>query len=160
MPEPAVEPGVRRMCMAVAGRPGLLASACRSGGFDRIYVFPAPGGGAESAVAPPGIDEVAFAADLVEALRAGVAAGAGPDPGFLALDVGIVHVHEDGFAGSAIDRVLGIVRGDVLRELARAEQRGLLAAITEPLFSDLLGEGWPTDGWRFQPPVGIWCKRF
>lgn len=157
---PDLEPGVRRMCIAVAGRSGLLASACQSGGFDRVYVFPAPGGGAETAVAPPGIDEAAFAADLVEALRAGIATDPGPDPAKLALDVGIVRVHEDGFAGSAIDRVLGIVRGDVLRDLAPAARRGLLTAITEPLFSDLLGEGWPKDGWRLQPPVGIWCKRF
>jgi hypothetical protein len=157
---PDFEPGVRRMCIAVAGRSGLLASACQYGGFDRVFVFPAPGGGAQTAVAPPGIDEVTFAADLVGALRAGVATDPGPDPAVLALDVGIVRVHEDGFAGSAIDRVLRLVRGDVLRDLASAGRPGLLAAITEPLFTDLLGEGWPTDGWRSQPPAGIWCKGF
>lgn len=162
---PEIEPGVRRMCMAVAGRPGLLASACVSAEFDRIYIFPAPGGGAEAAVAPPGIDEAGLAADLVHALRAGIAANPAPDTALLALHVGIVRVYDDGFAGSAVDRVLRLVRGDRSNHPAPAPpperaQPGLFTTITEPLFADLLGEGWPAEGWRLRSPAGVWCKRY
>ncbi len=152
--------------MAVAGKPGLLASACLLIEFDRLYVyaFADAGGGAQLAVAPPGIDEAALAADMVAALRAVSAAELSPDPTVppvLALHVGIVRVRDEGFAGSAVDRVLSVVHGGGSRESAdAAEQPSLLAAITEPLFADLLGEGWPADGWYWQSPADAWMKQY
>ncbi|WP_157435761.1 hypothetical protein [Actinospica robiniae] len=155
---PESEPGVRRLCVAVCGRRGLLASACLAGGYDRFYVFPAPGGDGEVGIAPPGIDEAGFAAGLITTLRTAIAADPAAAPTRLALHVGIVRVRDDRFVGSAVDRVLDLVRGEAPPGPGRLGACAVLAAVTESLFGDLLGEGWSSVGWHPMPAAGVWCK--
>ncbi|MDT3398070.1 hypothetical protein RKE29_15710 [Streptomyces sp. B1866] len=61
---------MRRLCVAVAAGPaGLLARACRSGGYNRWHVAAGAVEGVEMAFAPPGADEPAVVAGLLAALR-------------------------------------------------------------------------------------------
>jgi hypothetical protein len=178
------EPGVRRLCAAVAGcRPDLLAAACRSGGLGRMYVLSDPLLGLEVAVAPPGVDEVWLVRDLVRALRRALATEPwDPVPALLALHVGIVRVIGDGFGGAGLARIHALAGDRALRAAAARSGDGgkdgdgggprgcgasgrrvgapLAVAISDGLFADLRAEGLPGRAWRRVPAATAWIRPF
>jgi hypothetical protein len=146
---------VRRLCVCVgAPFPGLLDRACRAGGFGRLYTerfgeaVHLPVRDVELGFASPGVDEASLICDLIAALRAESAKAAEhvalTAPVLAAFHVGITRVEGDGLRGSAVTRIVGL-----LRDLAPAagSSATLIVGISASLFGDLspdadLGGGW------------------
>jgi hypothetical protein len=163
-----IEPGIRRLCIVVAApKPGLLTSACRTGEWDRLYVLADPRNGIETAVAPPGVDEVGLVRDLVRALRREVWVDPeSPGQTFLVVHVGIVRIVGDGFGGAGVSRTRALARNAAVRAAADrgAREQGkatrFAVVISDGLFSDLRTEGVSGEGWQLVPPAAAWVRAF
>jgi hypothetical protein len=160
-----LEPGVRRLCAAVVGGGAdLLARSCQTAAMGRVYVSDEHG--PAIAVAPPGIDEAA----MVDGLLAALHQSACTDPAALehtvvaAFHVGIVRVDGNGFGGAGVHRVLHLAQRGALNAVGSADEAApgpwMLTLVSEYLFTDLLAEGWPAEGWHPVPAAGAWYKRY
>lgn len=160
-------PGVRRMCVCVcAPYPGLLDRACRTGGFGRLYTERFIAEAVDLGFAAPGVDEAVLVPDLIGALhRAATEAVAGRPgigaPILVAFHVGITRVEGDDLRGSAVTRVVQLVR-----ELAPVTASGVLPAgtlvvgMTAGLFDDIGSECDFPDGWIPMHATGAWCRAY
>ena len=112
-----VGPGLRRLCAVVATEtPGLLAAACGSSEFHRLFIAGAAHDRFEVGVAPPGVDEMGLVRDLVANIYREVEEdGALSKPVMLVLHVGIVRVEGDGFGGSGVNRAKALLRSRAVR---------------------------------------------
>jgi hypothetical protein len=116
--------------------------------------------------AAPGVDEAILVPDLIGALhRAAMEAVAGhPEigaPVLMAFHVGITRVVGDDLRGSAVTRVVQLVR-----ELASVAASGVLPAgtlvvgMTAGLFDDIGSECDFPDGWMPIRVTQAWCRAF
>jgi hypothetical protein len=162
------EPGIRRLCVALcAGKAGLLAAACRTGGWGRLLVQDDPGSSAEIGVAQPGIDELALLGGLISGLVREILAGAGPPArAFLAVDVGIVRLTRNGFGGAVLSRAAELAANSFIaaaagrRDCPDVAGHGLIVVIPDGLFADLRAEGEPCAGWQRVAPAAAWFRSF
>ncbi len=156
------QPTVRRLCVAAsAGPAGLLAPACRPGGFERWFVESDRRRGVELAFAPPGCDEPAAIGDLIMVLRRLVADGHhGPTRVTVAFHVGMTTLDENGFGGAAVERVHAMVEEFAPPVSAKSGDagRGLAVVMSAGLFEDLQGEGMPRLGWRYAAGSNAWLR--
>ena len=143
------EPGVRRLCVAVAaGTPGLLLAVRRSGRLDRLYVSTDPHSRVEVGVAPPGVDELGLLRDLVLYLRRELDKVRPAPPGrvpsrrvppagrtlsppvrtlsrpvLLVLHVGIVRAVDGGLGGAGADRSRALAGDREIQTVADRDAR-------------------------------------
>jgi hypothetical protein len=163
-------PAVSRLCVATRGGGEPLRSIQESAGFYRLYLTNDPVGGAEFAVAAPGLDEVSLIADLIDAIHQQVMTTLGQGQPVLAgFHVGIIKLTDTGFGGIGVERALALIRDpDVtaqvtLRVAAADSARGglcLAVAITSRLFEDLRAEGLPGGNWQPIPEADAWLRLF
>jgi hypothetical protein len=133
-------------------------------GFDRLYIAPASEG--EMAVAPVGVDEVRLVPDLIAAVQRRAAVDElTVGPVVLALDVGVVRVVGDGFAGVGLARTWGLAgHPAVLGHVAAAARRApdgtvpLAAVMPAPLFAELCVEGLDRRGWSEVAAAAAWVR--
>jgi hypothetical protein len=160
--------GSRRLCAAlIADQPGLLAEACRGGRFSRLFLAVLDDG-TQAAIAPAGIDELRLVGDLVEAVTARLpdAPDPRPAPTVLALNVGIMRVHDDGFAGAGLDRACILANDSAVRATVGAHagaggrERRLAVVLSGGLYTDLYDEGYPVEEWRPVRMVDAWFRWF
>ncbi len=134
------------MSVALAANGGLEESAAGLAalrGLDRVLWNEAEPG-LWTGVLPPGVDEPRLLADLVESLRAAIAAGDCPAPLLLALHEGLVRLSGGEFRGPALTTV---------RELGRARLPGPFSVVvSRRVFEDLEAlEFQPFPVSRFRP---------
>jgi hypothetical protein len=104
-------PAVSRLCVATRGGGEPLRSIQESAGFYRLYLTNDPVGGAEFAVAAPGLDEVSLIADLIDAIHQQVMTTLGQGQPVLAgFHVGIIKLTDTGFGGIGVERALALIR--------------------------------------------------
>jgi hypothetical protein len=161
--------GSRRLCAALAAdRPGLLAEACDAERFGRLFLA-VLADGTQAAIAPAGIDEVRLVRDLVDSVTGFLSDTAGPvrAPTLLALNVGIMRVLDDGFAGAGLDRARSLANDAVVRaavgDHAGADdgrRRELAVVLSEGLYIDLRDEGFADDDWLRVRDSGAWFRSF
>lgn len=153
-------PGVRRLCVCVgAPYPGLLDRACRTGGFGRLYterfadIGCLPVQDVDLGFASPGEDEAVLISDLISALYAEAAEAAvahlGPPPRVLAaFHVGITRIEGDGIRGSAVIRIIGLLRDLALATVPSAARAPtLIAGISASLYGEISTERDFSAGW-------------
>ncbi|ACU76044.1 hypothetical protein Caci_7215 [Catenulispora acidiphila DSM 44928] len=171
--------GSRRLCAALASdRPGLLAEACAGGGFARLFLAVLDDG-TQAAIAPAGVDEVRLVRDLVEAVTARLPESDGPDSGspptLLALNVGIMRVLDDGFAGAGLDRARALANDAAVTAAVSAavtsavadhdgadgrKRHGFAVVLSEGLYTDLRDEGYAIEDWHPVRPPGARFRCF
>ncbi|MEY9935434.1 hypothetical protein ABH926_010116 [Catenulispora sp. GP43] len=153
--------GSRRLCAALSSdRPGILAEACGRGQFGRLFLAVLDDG-TQAAIAPAGIDEVRLVRDLVGAVSARLpdAAQAGRPPTLLALNVGLMRVLDDGFAGAGLDRARGLANDAALRTAVGGHARGGFAVVlSDGLYTDLRDEGYALEDWHQVRGSGAWFR--
>lgn len=161
--------GSRRLCAALAsGRPGLLARACHGRQFGRLFLAVLDDG-TQAAIAPAGIDEMRLVRDLVDAVTARLPGA--PDPGrpptLLALNVGILRVVDDGFAGTGLDRARTLANDAAVRTAVvdqggadGREHHGFAVVLSEGLYADLCDEGYAVHDWHPVRKAGAWFRCF
>lgn len=160
--------GSRRLCAALlADRPGLLAEACRAGRFSRLFLA-ALDDGIQAAIAPAGVDELRLVGDLVAAVAARLPVGPDPRrlPALLALNVGIIRVLDDGFAGAGLDRARNLASDSAVRaavaDYVKVEglDPGLAVVLSGGLYTDLCDEGYAVEEWRPVQVLDAWFRWF
>jgi hypothetical protein len=156
------EPAVRRLCVAACtGAPGLLTRMQRAGGFYRLLVMADPDTGTEVAFAAPGLDEMAFMAELIATMRE-EAAASGDGPLLVGFHVGMTKVVGEGLGGAGADRALALVRDPAVLFAAGGGDGSvrLAVAITAGLFAEFHAEGLDGTDWQLVPPADAWLKLF
>ena len=160
-------PGVRRLCVCVAApRPGLLASACRTGGFGRLYTEYVQADGIEMGFASPGADEAMLVTDLIPALHAAAAEASGAwavphHPALAVFHVGITRVEGDDLRGAAFIRIRELLRELALVASSDAMPRvQLVVGISSGLFDDVGSECDFTDQWIPLDRAGAWFRGY
>jgi hypothetical protein len=160
-------PGVRRLCVCVcAAYPGLLDRACRTGGFGRLYTERFATEAVDLGFAAPGVDEAVLVTDLIAALHRAATEAAAGHPGMratvlVAFHVGITRVEGDDLRGSAVTRVVGLVR-----DLAPVTASGVLPAdtlvvgMTVGLFNDIGSECDFCEGWVPMRATAAVCRAY
>jgi hypothetical protein len=155
--------GSRRLCVALSSdRPGILADACGRGQFGRLFLAVLDDG-TQAAIAPAGIDEVRLVRDLVGAVSAQLpgAPRADPRPTLLALNVGIMRVLDDGFAGAGLDRARGLANDAAVRTAVGDQARpGFAVVLSDGLYTDLCDEGYALEDWHRVQSSGAWFRCF
>jgi hypothetical protein len=159
----SVSPSVRRLCICVdASRPGLLDTACRIGGFGRLYTEHIDAEGLDLGFASPGVDEAVLVTDMIAALRAAAKqegiADVATRPTLAAFHVGITRVEGDDLRGDAVTRIR-----ELLRNLAAAvtvPAQALVVCISAGLFDDIRGECGFSDRWEPLAPARAWFRGY
>lgn len=160
-------PGVRRLCVCVVTPyPGLLDSACRTGGLDELYTEYSQAESIEMGFASPGVDEAALVTDLISALHTTAAESrgvpVGPDfPVLAAFHVGITRVEGDDLGGAAVARIRELLRYLALIVLPNAMPEVLLVVgISASLFDDIGSECGFAAGWILLARARAWFHSY
>ncbi|MGW2109678.1 hypothetical protein [Streptomyces sp. NPDC001948] len=129
--------------------PRLLADAAEAAGLDRGTWARQPGGDSEFAVLPTGSDEQALVEPFMRRLDAGLRAhnrDRVPEARLalrVAVHFGPASEAPSGFVGPGPVEVSRILEGEPLhRALAAAPDAGLVVALTAPVFTELVAQGY------------------
>lgn len=156
------QPTVRRLCVAASGSARLLATACRSGGFERWFVETDSKRGLELACTLTGCDERAVIGDLITVLRRLIAdRHHSPARVTAAFHAGATHLDENGgFGGAAVERVRAMVEefAPPIRRIPGDSGCGLAVVISAGLFEGLQRGGTPRLGWRYAAGSNAWLR--
>lgn len=160
--------GSRRLCVAlISDRPGLLAEACHAGQFGRLFLAVLDDG-TQAAIAPAGVDDLRLVGDLVDAVTERLPDAPDPHrpPALLALNVGIMRVLDDGFAGAGLDRARSLACNSAVRTAvgnhigAGSPGAGLAVVLSGGLYTDLCDEGYAVEAWQPVRLVDAWFRCF
>jgi hypothetical protein len=137
------------------------------GGDERILVQTDRESTVDTGVAPPGIDEMAFANRLLNnVLRA---LGTDPSPGepaVLGIHVGLVRIVADRFAGAGLRAAHELVSNSTIMDTIQRYSedhgcnRGVAVVISDGVFNDLRADGDADAGWTWFPSEKAWVRSF